>query len=132
MLDGKDRTAVFNAEYRLLDMIYVGLRLWSLTKKLGNECRNRSHVICGRVLLALAHVLDSSHLTFEIILPERVVGRTVATDVVIDNELAHYACVALRQFRSIRRSTSAFQYVQQFPARASAGVGVQCRLNSWV
>ena len=98
MIDGKDRTAVFNAEYRLLDMIYVGLRLWSLTKKLGNECRNRSHVICGRVLLALAHVLDSSHLTFEIILPERVVGRTVATDVVIDNELAHYACDSFVRF----------------------------------
>ena len=98
MVDGKDRTAVFNAEYRLLDMIYVGLSLWSLTKKLGNECRNRSHVICGRVLLALAQMLDSRHLTFGFIRPERFVGRTVATDGMINNELAHYACDSFVRF----------------------------------
>ena len=91
MIDRKDRSTTFDAEHGFLDMIYVGLQRRRLTKKLGDDRRSRLHVPMGRVLLARAQMSNKLLLTFGILLPELVVVRTEATDVVIDNALAHYA-----------------------------------------
>jgi hypothetical protein len=91
MIDRKDRCTIFNAEHGFLDMIYVGLQRRRLRKKLGDERRSRGHVLIGRVLLARAQTCNKGLLTFGIFLPELVVVRTEATDVVFDNANAHYA-----------------------------------------
>ena len=91
MIDRKDGSTTFDAEHGFLDMIYVGLQRRRLTKKLGDDRRSRLLMPRGRVLLARAQMSNHLLLTFGILLPELVVVRSVATEVVIDNELAHYA-----------------------------------------
>jgi hypothetical protein len=63
----------YNTKYVLHDMIYVGLQRRCLAEKLGDECQSLIHVACGCVLLALAQMLYSIHLTLGVICPESVV-----------------------------------------------------------
>jgi hypothetical protein len=67
-------------------------------RKLGNECPSEMHAACSSVLLALAQLLHSLHLTFGVICPERVVWRAIATDVVSDSKLAHFGCDVFVRF----------------------------------
>ena len=99
MIGRKDRSTVFQAEYRFLDIINARLLLLrSCTKMLADDCRSLSHVISGRVLLAHAQMLQNLGLLFGVSVSELVVVRTVATEVIVDNHPAPYGCGNLVRF----------------------------------